>query len=133
MGSTASGCEPLSCQPSAASPAPLLLPALSLPVHDAPSGHRVQFCAGGTGAGARHCLHPRSLSSDPMGIGTSAEGLVVAVAVPPGCTELAASSGRKQAFLAQLLVLGIFKKFLAANFSCATSQLPERIEYDHIT
>lgn len=77
---------------------------------------------------------PRSLSSeDAMGIGTSAEGLVVVVAVPPGCTELAASSGRKQAFLAQLLVLGIFKKFLAANFSCATSQLPERIEYDHIT
>lgn len=46
-----------------------------------------------------------------MGIGTSAEGLVVAAAVPPGCTELAASSSRNQAFLAQLLVLGIFKNF----------------------
>lgn len=110
---------------------------LSLPVHDAPSGHHVQFCVGtvqvGLEQGQNAACAPRSLSSDPMGIGTSTEGLVVAVAVPPGCTELAASSSRKQAFLAQLLVLGIFKKFLAANFSCATSQLPERIEYDHIT
>lgn len=47
--------------------------------------------------------------------------------------SFAAGSSRKQAFLAGLLVLGIFKKFLAANFSCATSQLPERIESDHIT
>lgn len=110
---------------------------LSLPIHDTPSGHHVQFYVDtmqvGLEQGQNAACAPRSLSSDPLGIGTSTKRLVVAVAVPPGCTELAASSSRKQAFLAQLLVLGIFKKFLAANFSCATSQLPERIEYDHIT
>lgn len=43
-----------------------------------------------------------------------------------------ASSSRKQAFLARLLVLGIFR-ISGSQFNCATSQLPERVEYDHIT